>query len=147
MSSDLELPPLPEVCILHRLDKNLGVSPEEMPGLMHSLLARGWIWRMPAKYQHIAVLMLQSGVIRDDGTETEAEQENEMAHRTRIQIVVKGGKAVAIRTGKDVVDVEIIDTDARTTVHYSSRRGDLSPLWVGRNDDCLSDTDTVPEND
>ena len=146
MRDGLELPPYPEVCILHKLDKNLGISPEEMPVLMHSLLARGWIWRMPAKYQHIAVLMLESGVLSNGkNIETEKEKENEMDQRARIQIVVRDGEAVAIRTGGDVVDVEIIDTDKGTTIHYSSREGDLAPVW--ESEDQQQPTDSVSKND
>jgi len=146
MKDDLILPPFPEVCVIHKLDKKLGIEPEEMPFLMQSLLVRGWIWRMPAKYQHIAVQMLQSGVI-GDVKKTEPKKENEVAKRVRIQIVVKNGEAVAIKTSGDVVDIEVIDTDNRTTVHYSSYEGDGAPIWVGgKDDECPFDPDGVPEN-
>ena len=146
MKDDLILPPFPEVCVIHKLDKKLGISPEEMPFLMQSLLVRGWIWRMPAKYQHIAVQMLQSGVIRDV-KKTETKKENDMVERVRIQIMVKNGEAIAIKTSGDVVDIEVVDTDNGTTVHYSSYEGDGAPIWVGgKDDECPFDPDSVPEN-
>ena len=62
-------------------------------------------------------------------------------------IVVKNGEAVAIKTSGDVVDIEVVDTDNGTTVHYSSYEGDGAPIWVGGSDDeCPFDPDPVPEN-
>ena len=117
MLRDVELPIFPEICVIHKMDKNLGVEPHELPFLMQSLIVRGWIWQMPAKYQHMAVQMLNAGVIADVKPEKEPEE---------------------------VIDVKVVDHDNTTTVCYSSYGVDGNPIWVG-DDTVEEDGDTELE--
>tara|TARA_R110000782_G_scaffold266974_1_gene361890 strand:- start:306 stop:743 length:438 start_codon:yes stop_codon:yes gene_type:complete len=145
MLRDVELPIFPEICVIHKMDKNLGVEPHELPFLMQSLIVRGWIWQMPAKYQHMAVQMLNAGVIADVKPEKEPE-EMDKKKKVCVEIAVRDGHVATIKTSGEVIDVKIVDHDNTTTVCYSSFGVDGNPIWVG-DDTVEEDGDTQLEED
>ena len=143
MPNDVELPIFPEICVIHKMDKNLGVEPHELPFLMQSLIVRGWIWKMPAKYQHMAVQMLNAGVIADVKPEKEPE-EMDKKKKVCVEIAVRDGHVATIKTSGAVIDVKVIDHDDNTTICYSSYGVDGNPIWVGE-DAAEEDGDTELE--
>jgi hypothetical protein len=145
MGDDPILPLFPEVCTIHKLDANMGIGPADLPFLMQSLLVHGWIWRMPAKYQNMAVQLLRAGVIKD--VPKIKTKESDMAKRARIKVTIKNGEAIAIKASGDVVDVEVVDVDNHTSVQYSSLAGDETTIWLGGDDDddCPFDPDPDPD--
>jgi hypothetical protein len=145
MTDDLELPIFPEICVIHKMDNNLGVEAHELPFLMQSLIVRGWIWRMPAKYQHMAGQMLKAGVITDVKQEKEHE-EMDKKKNVCVEIAVKDGHVATIKTSGAVIDVRVIDHDDNTTIAYSSYGVDGNPIWVGE-DTSEEDGDTELEQD
>ena len=143
MPNDVELPIFPEICVIHKMDKNLGVEPHELPFLMQSLIVRGWIWKMPAKYQHMAVQMLNAGVIADVKPEKEPE-EMDKKKKVCVEIAVRDGHVATIKTSGAVIDVKVIDHDRNTAICYSSYGVDDNPIWVG-GDAAEEDGDTELE--
>jgi len=143
MPNDVELPIFPEICVIHKVDKNLGVEPHELPFLMQSLIVRGWIWKMPAKYQHMAVQMLNAGVIADVKPEEEPE-EMDKEKKVCVEIAVRDGHVATIKTSGAVIDVKVIDHDHNTAICYSSYGVDDNPIWVG-GDAAEEDGDTELE--
>ena len=145
MTDDLELPIFPEICVIHKMDNNLGVEAHELPFLMQSLIVRGWIWRMPAKYQHMAGQMLKAGVISNVDPEKEHEEMDDKKKNVCVEIAVKDGHVATIKTSGAVIDVRVIDHDDNTTIAYSSYGVDGNPIWVGGEDTVEEDGDTEPE--
>ena len=129
MPDDLELPIFPEICVIHKMDKNLGVEPHELPFLMQSLIVRGWIGQMPAKYQHMAGQMLKAGMIADVKLEEEP-KEMDKEKTVCVEIAVRDGHVATIKTSGAAIDVRVIDHSNNTTACYSSYGVVDNPIWI-----------------
>lgn len=139
MLKDVELPIFPEICVIHKMDENFGVEPYEIPFLIQSLIIRGWVWRMPAKYQQLARQLLGAGVISDVKPTDEEIKKMGKNEKVSMEIEIVDGRVNCIKASGGSVDVKVIDQDKKTTVSYSSYGVDDNPIWVG--------DDTVEEDD
>mgnify|MGYP003627819218 FL=1 len=110
-----------EIEIMHLLDGDKAEFPEAAL-LAASLVRRGWVHRMPAKYQALAHDFVSQGIVSSETTEVREDMQ------PRILFIIEDGQpTVALSTGCPI-EVTVIDKAQKTTVVYSTHEGESHPM-------------------
>ena len=112
-----------ELEMIHQMDHRPVDIPEQFY-LYQNLLRRGWLWKMPAKYQAPArILMECDGVLDSDF------KENGM--KPKVRIVMNYGLVTQITSEGSKIAVEIIGEDTGLEEHFTSNsRGGPDILYL-----------------
>ena len=86
----------------------------EQLALHHSLIIRGWVWKMSAEYQNFARGYIECGILEDGDYE-----ENTM--KPKIKIVTNYGLVTAITSEGSAIDVEIVEEASGKDLLFTSR--------------------------
>ena len=110
-----------EIEIMHLLDGDEADFPEAAL-LTASLVRRGWVARMPAKYQAMAADFIEHGIVKDEKTEVLADM------RPRIRFIVEDGKPTIAESIGCPIEVTVVDKTHKTEAICSTHEGVSHPV-------------------
>jgi len=113
-----------EIEIIHMLDNDEAEFPQA--ALLSALLIqRGWVAKMPAKYQAMVASFTEAGIIRMEETKITKEM------KPRIRFILQEGEPTIAESIGGPIEVTIIDKardGSVTTAVYSTHEGETFPV-------------------
>lgn len=106
---------------MYLLDSDKAEFPEA--ALLAALLVRrGWVARMPAKYQVMAADFIAHGIVKNETTEVTAEM------KPRIRLTIEDGQSTIAESIGCPIEITVVDKTNNTTVIYSTHEGESHPI-------------------
>ena len=112
-----------EIEIIHLLDGDEAEFPEAAL-LAASLVRRGWVSRMPAKYQALAADFIAQGIVKDETTEIRKDM------RPRIRFIIEDGQPTIAESIGCPIEVTVVDKTRKTEAVYSTHEGESHPVML-----------------
>jgi len=110
-----------EIELMYLLDRDEAEFPEAAV-LAASLIRRGWVSRMPAKYQALVADFIRQGIVSSEITEVKENM------KPRIRLIIEDGQPTIAESIGCPIEITVVDKTNNTTVIYSTHEGESHPI-------------------